>query len=248
MSEHNTENVDQQAAGAPVSASAIVIDIFASPGEAFAAIRQKPRILLPLVLILASGGIVTFLYMHGVDIEWFFEQQILAANPDATEAELEQASQGSQFMANIPRIGLASVFAIFAVIASAVLLLLQALYLRIVSAITGDGIDYKLWFSVICFCSLPTLLRHLATAVNLLTNDIRLLPQTAVNPLAFGNLLGLDPGTGLDLFVYNLDPTTIWSLVLIVLAYRTFSGKSMTTAIAVVLTPAALLVGLTLAF
>ena len=72
------------------SAMTIAVNIFASPREAFAAIREKTRFWLPLMLVLLGVATVTFIYMNRVDIAWFYDQQIRMSNPNLTEAQIEQ--------------------------------------------------------------------------------------------------------------------------------------------------------------
>jgi hypothetical protein len=226
------------------SAISTAINTFASPGEAIQAIKESPRFLFPLALIVIAAGIVTFLYMSAVDLEWFFEQQ-LAQNPNVTEA---QAAQTGQALGSLPPGALASLLSIFGALSTAIVMLVQALYFKITSLILKDGVVYKRWFSMVCWCTLPSCLGYLATAVNLLTSDVSLMPREKVNPLAFSNLLGLEPmGSGtLDQIVMNLDATTIWSAILMIMAYKAFTGKNLTTSAVVVTLP--LLIVVSVAF
>lgn len=227
------------------SASDIAVNIFTSPGAAFAAIREKPRFLLPLALILVLAGITTFIFMNGVDFQYMMEESV-AANPDASEQDLANARQFGEVIGSIPSVGLAAGATVLAIISAIVVYLLQALYFKLVSLVTRDGVTYKTWFSVVCFCSLPVLIRYLATLVNLLTSDISLMSQTDVNPLAFSNLFGIEAASVGSGILANLDVTTLWSVALVILAYKAMTGKGIGTAAAIVLAPGLLIVGLTL--
>jgi hypothetical protein len=73
---------------------------------------------------------------------------------------------------------------------------------------------------------------------------VRFLPQDALNPLSFGNLLAIDP-TGVDMLqrvLLSLDPTTIWSVVLTILGYQAWTKRSLAHATLVVLGPLLLIV------
>jgi hypothetical protein len=67
-----------------------------------------------------------------------------------------------------------------------------------------------------------------------------------LNPLSFGNLLGLDPGAPgtptVQRVLLALDPTVIWTVVLTVLGYQALSQRSIVHAATVVLAPYVLIV------
>jgi hypothetical protein len=224
----------------------MLIDIFASPGEVFASLKDKPRFLAAWLLIAVFGAFAQYLYFSGVDIAWFFEERMLA-NPNTTQA---QAEAGVQFFANMPQAGLAIAFAAIAAIATFVVFLIQALYFKIASLITKDGLRYKHMVSLVSWASMPVLLTSLASIVKIMTSDVSLMPQTDVNPLAFWGLLGLEPlGTGaLDGIVMNYDPMTIWTVALLVIGYKIMSGKSWATATTVAIVPTVLIFALAFVF
>lgn len=213
----------------------MIISIFASPGEVFASLKEKPRFLWALLLIMAGAALVQFIYFNGVDIQWFFEQQ-LAANPNTTQ---QQAEDTVQFISNLPQAGIAVFFALIAAAFTVGAILIQALYFKVISGITKDGLRYKQYFALMCWATMPGLLSSLAQFVRLLTSDVSLMPATEINPLSFWGLLNLEPiGAGtFDQIVMNTDPTTIWSIGLAVLGYKILSGKDWATAAMIALIP-----------
>jgi len=224
----------------------MIINIFAAPGEVFASLKEKPRFLIAWLLIALFGGLTQYFYFSGVDVGWYFEEQLLA-NPNTTQ---DQAEQVVRFMTSIPQGGLAIGIAIFAVIATLVVFLIQALYFKIASLITKDGLRYKHMLALVSWSSMPVLLTSLASIVKLLTSDVSLMPQTDINPLSFWGLLGLEPlGTGaLDSIVMNTDPLAIWSLILLIFGYKVMSGKDWGTAAIVALIPTAVTYSLAFLF
>ena len=82
-----------------------------------------------------------------------------------------------------------------------------------------------------------------AAIVLILTNDVTFMAQTEINPLSFGNLLQLDTSEASTALVAltSLSPINIWSLVLMILGYRTISESGIATAAAVVLVPVAII-------
>ena len=223
------------------------INILASPAEAFRSINEKPRFLWAWLLIVSSTAMVQSIYMYSVDIEWFFEQQILASQPDLTEAQIEDTVG---LISSFPQWAISSFTLVSTAIFFTGIFLVQALYFRIVSAITKDGLLYSKCFSLVCWASLPTVLSSLAQVVKLSTSDVSLLPITEINPLAFAAMLDIDPvGTGtLDQIVMNFDLTTVWSLVLLIIGYKIFSGKDVVTAALIAAMPTAIIVALAFAF
>jgi len=226
---------------AQVGASSIAINTFASPREAFTALKQQPKFLLPFLVLLLASALVTFLYMNGVDIAWLIENAMLR-NPNADPA---MATQAADAVAGLPQSALAAAAAVGAMIALSIWMLIQALYFKIFSLLAKDGVSYKLWFGIVAFCSLPAVLRHLAGTASLLVNDISMMPGELLNPLSAARLLGLEPsGRFFDQYVLNLDPMSLWTLALLVIAHRVIAGRSLAAALAIVVAPIALMLGL----
>jgi hypothetical protein len=221
----------------------IAVNVFTSPREAFAAIREKPRFWFPLLLVLAMSGAAAAIYMMGVDLAWFYEEQLSNSAPNLSDAEIEQATT---FVAQAPKALIAGAATLSTTIFLSIIYLLSALYYRIVSGFTKDGIRYAQWFGLVCWCALPAVLTQIATIVNLSTSDVTMMPQTEVNPLAIPSLLGMDVGgnTPLARIATYLDPTTIWTAVLTIFGYRAWTGKSILVSTLIVITPLVLIYGL----
>jgi hypothetical protein len=224
------------------SSLAIAMNVFTSPTEAFATIKERPRVWLPLLLLLAGYAAVNVVYINSVDLGWFMEQQ-LAQNPAMTDAQREQAATAAAN--NSPPV----YGAIGAATTSLFLLLvlfLVSLYYTVVSVVSHDGVKLKQWFAFACWCTLPTVFGLVATLVNLGISDARFMIQDAINPLAFGNLLGIErtPATpAVQRILLGIDVFAIWSLALSAIGYQVFSGKSFVKSVAVVLGPLAIIVG-----
>lgn len=223
------------------------INVLASPGEAFASLNEKPRFLWAWLLIVSCTALVQFLYMNSVDIQWFLEQQILASQPDLTDSEIEDTVG---LISSFPQWAISSFTLATTALFFTGLFLVQALYFRTVAAITKDGLLFSKCFSLVCWASLPSVFSALAQIVKLLTSDVSLLPINEINPLSFAAIFNLDSvGSGtLDQIVMNFDITTLWSLVLLVLGYRIFSGKDLLTAFLIAAMPTAMIVALAFAF
>jgi hypothetical protein len=224
--------------------SVIAMNVLTAPNLAFAALKERPTLLVPLLLLIAAAVATSFLYMNGVDIVWFFEQQ-MQQNPDANADQIERFNR---FIENVPQVGIAATLSSFAALGVGFALLLQALYFKIVTWITRDQVSYKHWFSMVAWCALPSLLGSLASIVKLLTSDVSLMPSTAVNPLTFANLFGIDTtGAGrLVQLAANIDPMSIWTFVLLIVCYGAFTARNLAVATGVVLVPTLVFVALRL--
>ena len=215
---------------------AVLTNIFTSPGEAFAAIKERPSPWLPLAAILLGYCAVSFLYLNAVDLPWLMDQQLQQAGSDLTD---EQRAQTVEAAAQIPSTVYAAIGAGASCFAILIVFALVALYYTGVSFATNNGIKYKQWFALIAWCSLPIVFGLLAAIVFVLVSDVRFVAQESLNPLSFGNLLSIDPaGTPtLQRVLLSLDPTTIWSLVLSVFGYQAFTQRSTVHSALVVLAP-----------
>jgi hypothetical protein len=227
---------------ADTSNLAIATNIFTSPGEAFAAIKERPRIWFPLLLLVGMYAAVSVLYLSKVDLAWMLDNQ-LAANPNLTE---EQRTQAVDAAMQLPRgvymaFGVASSLLVWPLIFAII-----ALYYTAASFFTNAGVRFKQFYSLLTWCSLPFLLGLTATLVYIITGDVRFVAQQGLNPLSFSSLLGIDPTglPGVQRGLLALDPTVIWTVVLTVLGYQALSQRSIVHAAAVVLSPYVLIVSI----
>jgi hypothetical protein len=223
------------------SAATKLVNIFAAPAEAFRAIRERPQAWVPLLILIAGVTIVSLLYMTSVDLGWFLENQMRSSGRALTDAQIKQAVDAASRLPPVVYGGIASVTSALAIL---LFTAIGALYYTGVSFVTGDGVRFKQWYGLVCWCMLPTLLGIVAQLVNLLANDPRFMVQDAINPLAFGNLLGIDRtgATILQRVLLGIDVTSLWGLLLAVVGYQTFSKSSLVKAAVIVLAPLAVIV------
>lgn len=225
----------------------VATNIFTAPAAAFAAIKEKPSPWLPLLLIVVGYCVVSFLFLNGVDLAWFMDRQMQQAGSQLTE---EQRAQAVEAALRISPMAYGAIGAVTSSLGIVIFFALCALYFLAVGTATKTGVKYGQWFGLVLWCALPILLGLLAVIVYLLTNDVRFVAQESLNPLSFGNLLSIEP-EGAPTFqrvLLQLDPTSIWALVLLILGYQAFSKKSIVHAALVVVAPIFLIVLLTAIF
>jgi len=226
---------------------ATVTNIFAAPNEAFPAIREKSRVWLPLLILIAGYCAISLVYMTSVDLPWFMDQQMQNAGPNVTAAQREQAVQTA---ANVSPLVYGSIGAVSSTLFILIWFSVVALYYTGISFVTSDGVKFKQWFALLAWCALPIVLGLMASLVNVLASDARFMRQTDLNPLAFSNLFSIDStgATTLQRVLLNLDVTFLWSVVLSVFGYQAWTKRSLPAAAAVVLGPFALIVAVSLFF
>ena len=223
------------------SSLALAVNIFTAPNQAFAALKERPRVWLPLILLIAGYAAVSFTYMNSVDIGWYLDQQV-AQNPNLTEQQREQAVTAATKLS--PTV-YGAIGAVLTPTVIVLVLFLTALYYTIVSFFSNDGVKLKQWFALCCWCMLPSLLGLVAQLVNLSVNDARFMLQDSVNPIAFGNLLSIERTTATPVvqrILLGIDITVFWQIALSVLGYQAFAKSSFTKSVIVVLGPLAAIV------
>ena len=225
------------------SYAALATNIFTAPREAFVALKEQPRVLLPVLVLLIGFSAVSFYFLSHVDMGFFLDNQLRSGNANITDAQREQAVAAA---AKIPPLVYGAIGAFTSSFFVFLIVFLVAAYYTIISFMTGDGVKLRQWFTLICWCTLPQVLGIIAQLVNMVVNDPRFMLQDQINPLAFGNLLSIDR-TGAPLvqrILLGIDVTAVWSLLLQVLGYQSFTKRPYATSAAIVLGPIALIVAI----
>jgi hypothetical protein len=219
----------------------IATNIFAAPGEAFTALKERPRLAFPLLLAIVATCATAALYVSSVDLAWLIDRQMQATQTEMTE---QQRADTVEALGDISPTLRAVGGSVSAGVGTLLVFAVLALYLTGVSFVTNTGIKFKQWFAFVAWCWLPRILAIAATLVNLFASEARFMPPEALNPLSFGSLLGLDGvgASGLERGLLGLDVTVIWSLVLGIIGYQVWTQRSLTHATAVVLGPIAAVV------
>ncbi|MEQ8952508.1 MAG: YIP1 family protein [Gammaproteobacteria bacterium] len=223
----------------PASPFTNAVNIFTSPAEAFSEIEIRPTKLIPLVVILGSLCLTMFWYFSIVDFDWYVDDALSITN--MSEAQREEAREA---MLSMNR----TTFMWFGIAGSAVTILLiwilQAGYLSLVSALTGDRFRFTHWFSLVAWTGLTALLSVVGMVVNLLLNTNGQLSAYELDPLTLANL-GMQSSAGSMGIVFNsLNLPMFWGVALMVMAYRQWLQTSWARASAIVTGPYVVILGL----
>lgn len=216
-----------------------LVNIIASPREAFQSIQEKPTILGPLVLILGALALAQFWVLTHVDYDYFVEAQI-------ERAVAQQNGQEEQIRSSYEQLSPTLMGAISAGSTTIFLLLVFTLYaafLNLMAKFSDDRYNFKHWFSIICWTGIPVLFTSLAMVVNLMLSADGQLDPSQLNPLSLNNLIFQTSGSW-QTFLSALDVTQIWSMVLIVLGYQYSTNQSGLKSSIIALSPILLIFGI----
>jgi hypothetical protein len=224
------------------SSLAILTNIITAPSGAFGAIKERPTAWLPLTILIVTYCAVSIAYTSSVDLAWLIDQQLQQA-PNLTDAQRDQAVKAALRISP-------AVYGVIGAVGAAIfiplLFALTSLYYTGVSFVTGDGVKYKQWFALASWCAIPIVFGIVAALVHVLAGDARFMRQEELNPFSFGNLLAIDMAglTRLQRLLLNLDVTVVWSVVLSILGYQSFTKRSLAFSAAVVLGPIVVIVAI----
>lgn len=216
--------------------TALFIGILTAPSTVFPILKEQPRIVFPLLLlIIASALMLTCFYMT-VDYAWMVDQMVAAQGNDLTEAEREQMRTS---MNALPQSVMAGISVVGAAIGIPAILAAMSAYLMLMNKLMDrQSLAFPNWLSLMCWTSMPSLFTSLASLVNVLLAHNGQLGIENLNPITFNSLLfHFEPGDALFGPLNSLDPTYIWSTVLLVMGYSHWTGRSLGQSALVVLAP-----------
>src|SRR5688572_4307518 len=222
------------------SSVGILTNIFTAPTTAFAALKARPNPWLALLIVLVGYAAVSYLYLQVVDLPWMLDRQ-LSQGGNLTE---EQRRQAVETALQVSPTVYGVIGAITTPLSILIIFALIALYFTGVSFATNDGVKYKSWMTVVSWGFMPIVIGLAATFINLLVSDARFMPQEQLNPLSFGNLLGIDVegATTGERILLSLDITVCWAVALWVLGHQVFTQRSISRSAIVVLAPIVVIV------
>jgi hypothetical protein len=218
----------------------VLTNIFTAPTIAFAALKERPKPWLALLIVLGTYAAVSYLYLQVVDLPWMLDRQ-LSQGGNLTE---EQRTQAVDAALQISPTVYGVIGAVTTPLSLLILYALIALYFTGVSFATNERVKYGQWFAMISWSWMPIVFGLAASFVNLLVVDARFLPQEQLNPLSFGNLFGLSSEAApmSQRILLSLDVTAVWMIALMVIGYQVFTQRSIVRAAVVVLAPIAVIV------
>jgi hypothetical protein len=211
----------------------LAVNVLTSPAAAFSVLREKPTSLFPIAVVALSTLLVTGWYFAVLDFDWYIDDT-LSQFSDRSEAELEDMREGMEFLSPNNMI---AITLLTSVVSLMIIYLLQTSYLSLISALRGDDIRFRQWWSLVAWANLPSVLLAISMAVNILLNpsgQISLLDINGLSLLSLG-METSDPSVNRILATINLP--MIWNLVLLVAGYRLWLHASLGRSLLIIFAP-----------
>jgi len=209
-----------------------LINILTAPKEAFVSIKEKPTVLVPLLLIVLSLASLQWGYFNAVDSEFLIDELVEQSQAFANAPEGEVREN----LENVTPSRLAIQSAVAIAIIFPLIMMLYAGYLSLISKFTYDEIRFKQWFSLSAWTWLPSIFIALAGWVVILTNSDGMIGATDIQPLSLNSLIFQTDGPFASM-LSNLNLLQFWSLALSALGYQHWTGKSLAKSSTIVIAP-----------
>ncbi len=223
MSTDTTQTEEKQAIGV----FRTMLNILLEPRTAFASLRERPNWLLPFALVLGSTALVLLWYYAMVDIPWLMEEMLAQSGAEIPEGDMDVFSQTGMMVGGV-------IGAIFGI---ALIWVLLAGYLTLVSALTGDGYRFRNWFSLTVWTAIPGLFSIAGMLITIALSPSGQIVPEALDPLALGNLgmaLGDSP---LGTVIEQISITYLWSIGLLLVGYQQWCQRGWLQSTLIILLP-----------
>ena len=220
-----------------MSSFSTLLQIFTEPGQAMERVRERSMVWLPLLLLVLGTAVIQAWYYQVVDFAWL-QDLLLSADTDMDPAQRE-AARG--FMSKNVMMGMAVVGTLIMI---PVILAISAVYYLLAAKVIGSELGFGKWFAFVTWTAVPTLLMLPAMAVQLLMHGDGQLAPDALNPLSLNQLFfHLPMGDRWAGLLGALNILTIWSVIVAVIGYKRWTGKSTGTSTFIVLLPQLIVFG-----
>jgi hypothetical protein len=232
MTPESAEAVEPESAG--MGEFSRLSGVFFEPGKAFADIAERPRWLVPLLLIIAAT--VAFYVTYGQHVGWQAYVQDQMDNNARMQQQFQNMSpeQRAQSLALQQKL-MPVIFYVGPVLGMPLLyLFVSVIVLGIASGLMSAGVRFKQIFAIECYAGLVTIVFH---ALGIVVMFLKSPDQfNLMNPLAFNPGAFMDQKTA-SKFTYTLasglDLLAIWAIILTVVGLKAAAGKRLSTAGAV---------------
>lgn len=217
----------------------VALNLLTAPREAFAAIKQYPAKLFPLLLVLASNGLILFWYFNIVDYDWYIDDVLAGTSLEGQQLEDARENMASMSQSTMAAFGILGSF-----VGLTAIYLIQAAYLSLVAALRGESLKFSHWFSLVCWAGLPFLLSVVGMAVTILLSPNGQLSAYDLDPLSLRNLGLRTDNDSLQSLFNSISLPMIWSAALVLTAYQQWLDAGWLRSAVVVLAPYGLIFGI----
>lgn len=215
-----------------------VVNIYAAPAEAFAAIMLAPSWFAPLSLVMLSGLAATGYYFSGLDMAWWVDDTLRQANIEPSELDTARDAMGGMTRGRLFGFG-----AISTVLFSFLLALVQAMYMSLAAAIMGSAYKFKHWMALASWTSLPYVIGAIAMVVNIALHPNGQLSSYDLDPTSLAALGLTLTGTSFETVAKSVTLTMLWAIGLVTLGFAQWLQISLSKSAAITATPYILIFG-----
>jgi hypothetical protein len=215
-----------------------VVNIYAAPAEAFAAIMLAPSWFAPLSLVMLSGLAATGYYFSGLDMAWWVDDTLRQANIEPSELDTARDAMGGMTRGMLFGFG-----AISTVLFSFLVALVQAMYMSLAAAIMGSVYKFKHWIALASWTSLPYVIGAIAMVVNIALHPNGQLSSYDLDPTSLAALGLTLTGTSFETIAKSVTLTMLWAIGLVTLGFAQWLQISLSKSAAIIATPYILIFG-----
>ena len=224
---------------------ALAVALATSPTAAFNDLRERPRFVFPLVLVIVASIGILFWYYSVVDIDWL-KDAMFSNNPDIQKLPDDQRVKALGMFTRTTLLWGSVIGALFAV---PFFLLLQTIYLLVAAKITKLPQGFVHWFALSCWASLPIVLNSVVAAILILLRDnaqvgVGVMQALSLNELVFHRPMG-SPGYSM---ISSLGIPSFLSWLLMIIGVHTWSQRSWLFSAVYILLPVVVIYGIVAAF
>lgn len=215
-------------------AFAQLTQVFYEPSAAFAALKEKPRAWLPLLLLCSVTIGILVWYFQTVDMDW------MANNSFAPDMPAEQREAASKMMSRgvMMGMGIGGV-----VIGTLVVYSLYGFYFWLAGKLASMDLSFKSGFSLAAWSSLPALIGVPLMALQIMTSKGQLAFENADMLTLNFLLVHAAPHTPWFGIATAMKVTDLWVIGLCAIGLRTWTGKSTTTCAVIAALPYVVIYG-----
>jgi hypothetical protein len=210
--------------------------MFTSPTKAFAAVKEKPVYVLPMILTLLGVAAITGGYYAKVDIAWLQDQMATAAHMTS--------EQQQQVASRVTRPILLWGSAISAPIATFIIVLLGTLYYTVAGNLSNVRYSFNQWFAFSWWAGSPQIIAFIPSLLILMLSRSTQISASALQPLSLNELIFHratgTPGYSLLSALGLVQVATLW---LTYVGVRAWSGRSTLFCLIFTLLPTVLIYG-----
>ena len=198
-------------------ALAQLTQVFYEPAAAFAALKERPKAWLPLLVLYAASLSVLIWYFQTVDMGW------MASNSFPPDMPAEQREVASKAMSRgvMMGMGIAGVL-----IGTLLVFALYGFYFWLAGKLASMELSFKSGFALAAWASLPGLISVPLTALQIATSNGQLALENAEMLSLNYLLVHAAPHTPWAGIASALKLTDLWFIALCAIGLRTWTGKS----------------------